>query len=111
MKHRFGAILGAMAAALMVSSCATQEIISGDEPLVIRVMPQGSWVTSKVYLNDQYVDTAAVGSDQRVFKVAPGRYKIRLVTDNHELCDEQVTIVGGMGGRNYFEFHPKLMKK
>jgi len=111
MMHKIFTFAGTMAAVFMLSSCASPEIKSGEEPLVIRILPQGEWSITKVYLNDQYVDTAGAGADQRVFKVAPGRYKIRLVTENHETCEDAVTIVGGMGGRNYFEFHPKQLSK
>lgn len=103
--------LGAVAATLVLSSCATPELKSGDESLTIRVMPQGEWKTAKVYLNDQYVDTAVPGADQRMFKVAPGRYKIRLETDNHDKCEATATVVGEMRGKNYFEFHPQQIRK
>jgi len=111
MKHRIFTITGAVAAAFILCSCATSEIKSGEESLVVRILPQGAWPTSKIYLNNQYIDTAVPGADQRVFKVAPGHYRIRLVTDNHTTCEETVTIVGGMGGKNYFEFHPKQLSK
>ena len=111
MKCNLVKILGMLAVALMLSSCMTREIKSGREPLVVRALPQGEWQTSKIYINNQYVDTAVPGADKRVFSVAPGRYNVRLETDNHEVCEETVTIVDGMEGRNYFEFHPQHLHK
>ena len=107
MKRNMLTIFGMLAVALMLTSCMTREIKSGREALVVRILPQGDWQTSKIFLNNQYVDTAVPGADRREFRVAPGRYNVRLETDNHEICKETVTIVDGMEGRNYFEFHPQ----
>lgn len=100
-----------VATAMMVSSCMTAGVRGGNEPLIIRILPQGEWTLCKVYLNDQFVDTAGPGADQREYKVAAGRYKIRLETEKFETCETTVAIVGGMGGRNYFEFRPKPIQK
>ena len=111
MKCNMLTIFGMLAVALMLSSCMTREIKSGREALVVRTLPQGKWQTSKIYINNQYVDTAVPGADRREFSVAPGQYNIRLVTDNHAVCEEKVTIVDGLEGRNYFEFHPSCLQK
>lgn len=103
-------VFAVVVTAMMVSSCKPSGVRGGNEPLIIRILPQGEWTQCKVYLNDQFVDTAGPGADQREYKVATGRYNIRLETENFETNETTVTIVGGMGGRNYFEFRPKPLR-
>ena len=103
-------LTGCLLALIFVTSCATTPLHSGSSKLVICVLPEPyeRWEIAKVYLNGQYVDSAVPGNDRVTYDLAPGEYRIKVITDGYETCRESVSLIEGPK-QQYVEFHPKKM--
>jgi hypothetical protein len=103
-------IIAALITSGLMSSCQTTGISPGENPLILRVLPEGEWRIAKIYLNSEYVDTAEPGGDQRTLNVAAGKYHIRIETDNHETWEDTVSVIDGIGTQ-YIRLHPKALEQ